>query len=353
MTADSRLRRVSIVVPCYNYGRFLSDCIASATSQRMVDTKILVIDDASPDGSADEAIRLAEQHPNVEVRVHSENVGHIGTYNEGLLDWADGDYVMLLSADDVLAPGALARAVGLMEMDSSVGMTYGWAEPFFSLEELATTASSNVKTRVLDGPSWLAKRCREGANVVSTPSVLVRQKVQGAVGGYNPSLPHAADFEMWLRIAAVSNLGHISGVPQAYYRLHEGSMSAGVYRDEIADLKERKAVFDSFFATHGDRLDELHVEPRVTYTSLAREAISTVSRNYEEGFVDAESEAARIALAKELVPDISQLRAYRAYRRRKALGPEFCSRTQLFIGATAGRRVKSELWWWRMKRFGG
>ena len=48
----------------------------------------------------------------LEGRRHEVNQGHIATYNEGLLEWAKADYTVLLSADDLLAPGALARAAG-------------------------------------------------------------------------------------------------------------------------------------------------------------------------------------------------------------------------------------------------
>src|ERR1700738_5097729 len=102
---------VSVVIPCYNYGHFLEEAVGSAlTGQDGVDVRVLIIDDASPDDSAQQAHRIAAADPRVEVRVHETNKRHIATYNEGLLEWADGVYVALLSADDRLAPGAPGRA---------------------------------------------------------------------------------------------------------------------------------------------------------------------------------------------------------------------------------------------------
>src|SRR4051794_13884437 len=114
------MSRVSVIVPCYNYGRFLEQCVGSVLSQDGVDVEVLVIDDASPDGSA-EAARALGRDPRVQVSCHAENRGHIATYNEGLA-WARGDYLLLLSADDCLTPGALTRAATLMDAHPAVGL---------------------------------------------------------------------------------------------------------------------------------------------------------------------------------------------------------------------------------------
>ncbi len=117
---------VSVVIPCYRYGHFLEQSVGSAlTEQDGVDVKVLIIDDASPDDSAEAAHRLAKADSRVEVLVHERNKGHLATYNEGLLEWADGDYTVLLSADDRLTPGALVRAAALLDAHPNVGFVYG------------------------------------------------------------------------------------------------------------------------------------------------------------------------------------------------------------------------------------
>src|SRR5215831_19309230 len=118
--------RVDVLVPCYNYARFLPQCVASVLSQQGVDVRVLIIDDASTDNSADVGAELARQDARVEFVRHPVNKGHIATYNEGI-EWVDGTYWMLLSADDMLLPGALRRATDVMERHPNVGLTYGRA----------------------------------------------------------------------------------------------------------------------------------------------------------------------------------------------------------------------------------
>lgn len=116
---------VSVVIPCYNYGRFLADCVEGIVTQDGVDVRILIIDDASTDDSAAIAADIAAGDPRVDLVVHDRNKGHIATYNEGLLEWADGDYSVLISADDKLTPGSLQRATTVLEENPAVGFTYG------------------------------------------------------------------------------------------------------------------------------------------------------------------------------------------------------------------------------------
>src|SRR5208282_3202982 len=118
---------VDVVVPCYNYANFLPRCVQSILSQRDVEVRVLIVDDASPDNTAEVAARLAAQDSRVKVLRHEQNHGLVKTANDGVIDWACAEYTVLISADDVLTPGSLARAVNVMNKHPEVGMTYGMA----------------------------------------------------------------------------------------------------------------------------------------------------------------------------------------------------------------------------------
>ena len=128
---------VDVVIPCYNYARYLRGCVQSVLSQPDVAVRVLIIDDASSDETAQVGSALAEADRRVEFHRHVVNKGHIATYNEGLLEWSASDYVALLSADDLLAPGSLSRAVRVMNGDQSIGMVYGSTVHFAHEEAIA------------------------------------------------------------------------------------------------------------------------------------------------------------------------------------------------------------------------
>src|SRR5919109_5208527 len=108
------MSRVDVIIPCYNYARYLRQCVESVLTQSAVQVRALIIDDASTDDSAAVGSALAAEDARVEFRRHAVNHGHLTTYNEGL-EWSAGDYTLLISADDLLVPGALNRAARLMD----------------------------------------------------------------------------------------------------------------------------------------------------------------------------------------------------------------------------------------------
>ena len=215
------MSRVHIVVPCYKYGRFLRDCVTSVLTQEGVEVRVLIIDDCSPDNTEEVGRQLASEDSRVEFRRHATNSGHITTYNEGLIDWAGGDYCLLLSADDMLVAGALQRAARLMDLHPDVGLTYGKVINTPHPEHEHCETGGGYAARVVNGLDFLKCTCVEGENIVPTPTAVIRTSLQHRIGGYRPELSHAGDMEMWLRCGAHGSIGIIEAY-QAYYRVHGG-----------------------------------------------------------------------------------------------------------------------------------
>ena len=343
---------VDVVIPCYNYGRYLRGCVASVLSQRDVNVRILIIDDASPDNTAELGRELAASDSRVIFHRHEKNKGHIATYNEGLIDWSTSDYTMLLSADDMLAPGSLSRAARLMERDPSIGMVYGKAIHFFNESELPKSELQKYSFLRYSGLKWAAGRCKSGLNVITSPEVVVRGSVHRAVGGYRPELPHTGDLEMWLRIAAVSNIGYVRGPAQAYYRVHSSSMQRTKYKSSLSNFVQRKAAYDCFFAHLEDKtvLDgRLHQK---AIRALAREALWDVCRTYDHDQVEQDRVDELVQFAMEAYPEAASLPEYKGLKRRQMLGAAICHRTQLFILPATYRYLARWLRKERWKRWG-
>jgi hypothetical protein len=287
---------------------------------------------------------IAARDGRVEVRRHVENKGHLATYNEGLLGWADRDYAVLLSADDLLTPGALQRATRIMDERPSVGLVYGRSAYFVDNDDLPSIGRRALGVKVWPGQEWLARRCRSGVSVISSPEVVVRTSVQHQVGGYRPNLPHAGDLEMWLRFAAVGDVAYVRGLAQAFYRRHPQSMLRTRFNTVLADLEQRRTAFDTFFADQPDLRDRDALE-RAAHLALANDALEQACRAVEHDRGDVIPVDALVDLARECVPDLESLRRYRALRRRQRLGASVCDRTHVFAPTQVVRRARSWLWW--------
>ncbi|GAA3884264.1 glycosyltransferase [Saccharothrix violaceirubra] len=347
MTEPSARPTVDVVIPCYNYARFLRACVNSVLDQPGVDVRVLIIDDTSTDDTPEVMAELTRD-PRVEGRRHEVNQGHIATYNEGLLEWCKADYSVLLSADDLLAPGALARAVAVFEANPNVGMVYGRVVYYQDHDDLPSIVTPPAGVTVWSGVDWIRERCRTGQNVLSSPEAVVRTSVQQRVGGYRPDLPHAGDLEMWMRIAAVSDIGYVRGKPAAYYRVHQQSMFRTQFSSVFADLEQRQAVFDRFFAEHPDLPPILKA---LANRSIAKDALWRAVRAYDRDKVDEIPVDELVEFAKSVYGGTTRLPEYRALHRRRMLGARLCSRTQVFVGSHLVKRgrglVGKQVWKWR------
>ena len=328
---------VSVLIPCYKYGHFLEDVVGSVLDdQEGVDVRVLIIDDASPDDSAEVARKIAARDPRVELIVHEVNKGNIATFNEGLLEWADGDYCTLVSADDRLTPGALRRARDLLDAHPSVGFVYGRA---LWVTDGAPLPAARTRVRgwsVWPGQRWLDHRFRQAENPITTPEVVVRTSLQKRVGGYDPQLPKAADMELFMRLAAHADVGFIRGVDQAYYRLHGQNMSKSV--SALMDLRQRRAVFEVVLDRYTESLSDPKQLSDIVHRKLAREALWAAGRVYDRGGIR-RSELGRrllgaganeeeegdvnelLAFASDCWPGVSRLALYRTLKSRKRITP--------------------------------
>jgi glycosyltransferase involved in cell wall biosynthesis len=347
---DARRPTVSVVIPCYRYGRFLERCVGSALNQEGVDVRVLVIDDASPDDSAQVALRLAAEDPRVEARVHEVNKGHIATYNEGLLEWADGDYSVLISADDMLTPGALARATAVMEANPAVGFVYGHAPWWEDDQPMPQPRLQSTGATVWRGLDWLGIMCRLGHNVISSPEVVVRTSVQQAIGGYRPELPHTGDAEMWMRFAVHSDVAYVKGADQAFYRIHAGQMT----KDRVAylDLVQRKAAYDMLFDEHAGRIPKAARLRRHAGRRMAKEALWRACRAYDRRRMDATPIPELVDFARGAYPRLERLPEYWGLRWREKVGPQVCPYLQPLMLSAVHRRARNALWWRRWARQG-
>ncbi len=112
--------RVSVIIPCYNYGRYLPEAVASVQAQTLTDLEIIIVDDGSTDETPEVIAGLAE--PRLRRR-RTENRGVSGARNAGL-DMARGDFVAFLDADDRWRSDKLARQVAIMDAEPDVALVF-------------------------------------------------------------------------------------------------------------------------------------------------------------------------------------------------------------------------------------
>jgi glycosyltransferase involved in cell wall biosynthesis len=309
--------RVDVFVPCYNYGRFLRPCVESVLTQDDVDVRVLILDDCSSDDSEKVGRQLAAEDPRVEYRRHAANRGHIATYNEGI-DWASGEYTLLLSADDALTPDSLRRAAQLMDTHPHVSFVHGQSIRTSEPSREESPPAGDCETSVIPGQEFFRSACESVQNVVETPTAVVRTTTHKLVGGYRTELPHAGDMELWLRLSLHGDVGYVHGV-QAFYRVHGNNMSVGY--QQMRDLRQRQEVFRILFEEYPTRITDSDHWQKVATAALAWNAFWSATQAFDVGNSEVIDEYLEFAVKTD--PRIRSSAAWWKLRMKRTMGSTF------------------------------
>ena len=191
----SSLPTISIVTPSFNQARYLSQAIASVSSQDYPKFDHIVIDGASQDGTL-EILRRHDQLPHFRW-ISEPDSGQTEAINKGIRQCA-GDIVAYLNADDVYRPGAFRAVAKAFAANSGCGVLVG------DCDEI--DRNSNV-TRVhpvkLCCPQDLLRHWASGQDFrIDQPAVFLRRRLLDEAGLFDETFDVAMDYEMWLRLAS-------------------------------------------------------------------------------------------------------------------------------------------------------
>ncbi len=182
--------QVSVIVPSYNYGRYLGEAIESALAQTLTQIEVIVVDDGSTDNTPEVLSRYAD-NPRVRY-VRQENRGLSASRNLGIR-LAQSEFVAFLDADDRWKPDKLARQLAQFT-GNDVGLVFCGRETF---DENGTVTLAPARTDDCDRVLELMTV----STVFSPSSVVARKRCFEEVGGFDEALKKVEDREMWIRIA--------------------------------------------------------------------------------------------------------------------------------------------------------
>lgn len=177
---------VTIAVPSFNQGRFLGAALESIFSQQLP-VEVFVLDAGSTDETRDVIARF---EPRLAGWRSHRDAGQAAAINEGIAK-GSAPYVCWLNSDDAWEPGGLAKLVSALEADPGAPMAYGRV---WNLVEATGERHRNLEVRPFN--EWLMAR----VNLVSQPATLIRRSAWAAVGGVDPSLSLAMDYDLWWKL---------------------------------------------------------------------------------------------------------------------------------------------------------
>lgn len=228
------MKTISVVIPTYNYARYLPEAIDSVLAQTYAPLEVIVVDDGSTDGTPEV---LAAYGAKIR-SIRQENQGVAAARNTGV-SAARGEYIALLDSDDVWLPRKLELQMPRFEATPSLGFVHCGAETFDGERTL------DVHVEGMEG--WVGEAIlRLDRVVIPVPGsgTVIPKRVIEEVGGFDVRLPPSDDWDLCYRIAARYPIAFVPEV-LVRYRLHGGGIHLNIPKMENAMLLSLGKAFDS------------------------------------------------------------------------------------------------------------
>jgi glycosyltransferase involved in cell wall biosynthesis len=206
--------KVSVLIPTYNYARYLPEAIESVLNQTYVDFELIIIDDQSKDNT-DEVVEKYLEDPRVSYQKNAVNLGLVGNFNRAL-ELANGDYIKFLLADDKLDKTILSKFVAVLDSYPGVSLVTSISGTFGDVTQTRELPFSGLQ----NGKKIIMESLNHGkGNWIGEPSVVMFRKSGLVPGKFNPNYICLVDLDMWLRLLTTGDC-YIVPETLAYFRKH-------------------------------------------------------------------------------------------------------------------------------------
>ena len=252
---------VSVVVPTFNRPQYLRAAIDSVFAQTFTDWELIVADDGSEGETAAYLAALASR-PKVKV-LRLAHTGNPGAVRNAACRAAQGDYIAFLDSDDVWLPEKLALQIASLRAHPE----RGWSHTAFAVIDESGDLLRGARARwwpAVEG--WILESLIKMEPVIATSSLIVRRRLLGQVGGFDRKLRMCEDYDLFLRIAGLTEMDGTRGTLLLKRRHAEN------YTDDAIALEDRGRALEKILAVSTDRSlrTTLHRERAKVAAGLAR-----------------------------------------------------------------------------------
>lgn len=316
VTEESRLitRKIGVIIPCYNYGNFLAEAAASVLRQTVLPDRVLVVDDASSDGTEVIGRALETSHPNLVTFVrHKKNLGIVRTFNEAVTNM-DTDYVVFLGADNRFMSNYIEKSAETLDADSAVGVAYtdyalfGPRAPvvyrqFPEAMRGETRADTFWIINFPDEQEHVVKVMTTGKENVIHGSSMFRREAWATVGGYREFQQQPEDFDLFRRIVGAGWMPKKVQGTYLEYRHHSPEQANARLQSaaSVRALREALSTAHRVAESYKKQIDEFRrdAEERLTHVSLLQRENAEKTQQVLHFQKDAEERAKHVVILQE------------------------------------------------------
>ena len=244
--------KISVLIPTFQYARFLPAAIDSVLAQDFSDFELLIGDDASRDGSADIIRSYADRDPRIRFQIHPKNLGMVANWN-WCLGETRGDHVKFLFGDDcLLSPQALGRLSAALDAEPRAILAVS-ARTILDQDSRTLAIWDELGDGGYHTGADIFLRClRRDRNLIGEPSAVLFRRAAGA-RGFDSSFRQLVDQEMWFHLLREGGLWY-DPEPLCAFRCHPAQQSAVNQPSRVASAETLRIVaryFRGFAASAG------------------------------------------------------------------------------------------------------
>jgi glycosyltransferase involved in cell wall biosynthesis len=240
MTGIRTSPRISILIPVYNRENFIAECIESALAQTYLNFEVVIVDNASDDGTWKICQQFAARDSRVRVFRNIVNVGPVRNWRR-CAEEARGEFSKILFSDDTLNPDCLAEMVPELE-DPDVSLVYcaarigkskDQAHLAYSLGEALHISSNQFINLIL----WGSAPVSPGAILIRTKDLRANLHIDFPTALPHPFEQHGAGPDVMISLLTVGSYSSVAHLPAAlvFFRVHAGSFSVANEKDKVSE----------------------------------------------------------------------------------------------------------------------
>lgn len=251
---------VSVIIPTYNYGAYIGECLDSVLGQHFNDYEVLLADDGSKDDTPQIVERSrAKFGGRLNYMRYGENQGVYRVRNLALRA-ARGRYIAFLDADDIWEPQALAELVAHMETHPDDKLAYANTKFFYSDSKKELGHNFGAGSRKTPHRGRCADKLFLEGNFIPFMTTILRREVFDEVGLFDETLKVGGDYDLFLRVACLYPVGYVDKV-LCRVRRHDRNLSFKTQLQSISQIRVLKKAA-KFFLRHGYAVDPAGVRRR-------------------------------------------------------------------------------------------
>ena len=224
--------KVSVIIPSYNHEKYIAEAIQSVLDQTFQDFEIVIVDDGSADSTVNEIKKFRD--PRIRLFTLKKNQGAAVAAKKCIAE-AKGEYIAMLSSDDIFLQDKLEKQVKFLDMRQDIGAVFTYAH-IIDEDGNEFRDENNFYLHIFNQPNksrfeWLNYFFYK-MNCLCHPSVLIPKKIYDEIGYYDLRFAQLPDFDLWIRLCMKSDI-YILPEKLIKYRIREGDQNASGSRPEV------------------------------------------------------------------------------------------------------------------------